>query len=515
MDHFRGFVKNVTCKGTAGKSNAKINSLQRRAPISISMVGMFVAVVLAAEVMAFLTYIAVRELVIAWDKPILATIPALPSPLATTLTPPPFSPNIPLQPASGPPALVWDGISQINFLVLGLDHRSGEETPPRTDTMLMLSLDPANQSIAMLALPGNLWVNIPGYDPYFLNTAYWIGEQAGTPGGGPGLAMKTVERLSGLRVDYYVEVDFYAFERLIDDIGGIEVEVPGKIDLNPLGKDKHVVLKPGVQVLSGNLALAYVRAPNPIDSVFDRMQRQQQVMVGIRNRILQKELLPSLIEKAPTLLKEIANGIHTNLSLAQAIQIVGLASQIPEPQIKRGLIGVDQVIVHSFPNGDTLLQPIPWDKEHPLDKNHPASIRQLSDELFNPYAPITPAATNPLFDLVKIEAAPVSVFNGSATPGLASRTVQYLQSKGVNVADIGNADKHYDKTILIDFTGNPNTLRYFLDVLNITPEQIYQSYDPNNLMGIAVFLGDDAVGFINCVFANRPDINCADTNPVP
>ena len=88
--------------------------------------------------------------------------------------------------------------------------------------------------------------------------------------------------------------------------------------------------------MPGDLALAYVRLRKTEGGDFDRAQRQQQVIMGIRTQILNHKLLPTLISKAPVLYNELSTGIRTNLSLDQAIRLAWLASQIPEENIKHG-----------------------------------------------------------------------------------------------------------------------------------------------------------------------------------
>ncbi len=99
----------------------------------------------------------------------------------------------------------WDGASRINILFLGLDERDlapATEGPPRTDTMILFTIDPVSKTAGMLSIPRDMWVNIPGFGYSRINTAYPSGEGAQLPGGGPGLAMKTVSQFLGVPVQY-------------------------------------------------------------------------------------------------------------------------------------------------------------------------------------------------------------------------------------------------------------------------------------------------------------------------
>jgi anionic cell wall polymer biosynthesis LytR-Cps2A-Psr (LCP) family protein len=126
-----------------------------------------------------------------------------------------------LDPVTGPSRSHGQGRS-LSLLVMGLDYRdwSSGEGPPRTDTMILFTIDPVNLKAGMISIPRDLWVNIPGFDYGRINTAYMLAEGNNLPGGGPQLAADTVEAFLGVPVDYYAQIDFSAFIRFIDEIGG-------------------------------------------------------------------------------------------------------------------------------------------------------------------------------------------------------------------------------------------------------------------------------------------------------
>ena len=294
--------------------------------------------VLAALLTAYLTYISVRDFVASWN---LTSLPGVPVVLDPTPTPQPGAETtaVPIAqqpaPAVGPTPVPWDGASRVTLLVMGLDYRDWQagEGPPRTDTMILLTLDPLNNTAGMLSIPRDLWVNIPGgFYNGRINTAYQLGEAYKLPGGGPALAAKTVEELLGVPIDYYAQVDFNAFVRFVDEIGGVKIDVPEKITIDPLGDNNVKTLKPGVQTMPGELALAYARARKTEGGDFDRARRQQQVILAIRNQILRPKMLPLLISKAGVLYNELSSGIHTNLTLDQVIRLAWMATKIPEEQ---------------------------------------------------------------------------------------------------------------------------------------------------------------------------------------
>jgi hypothetical protein len=124
-------------------------------------------------------------------------------------------------PVTGPIAKPWDGASRVTMLVMGLDYRdwASGDGPPRTDTMILLTVDPLSRSAGMLNIPRDLWVSIPGFENSRINTAY-----------------------------------AYAFEKFVDLLGGVLVDVQEEIKIDPIGRYNTTVLQPGEQRLQGPVA---------------------------------------------------------------------------------------------------------------------------------------------------------------------------------------------------------------------------------------------------------------------
>jgi LCP family protein required for cell wall assembly len=463
----------------------KFDSETKSSPPNWLLISLGIVFLIAASTTAALTFIAVRDFVVSrgikGPPGVSASSEQGTSP-NTSGVPSGVADNVPLQPQEGPTPEPWDGTSRVSILVMGLDYRDWQDgnDASRTDTMILVSVDPGSRSVGILSIPRDLWVNIPGFDPNKINMAYRLGELYNAPGGGPGLAMRTVEQFLGMQINYYAQIDFGAFERFIDEIGGVKVDVPEELQVDPLGDGNTKLLKPGVQVLPGDLALAYARARNTIGSDFDRAERQQQVILGIRNRVLSQDTLLSLIRKSPILYQEISSGVRTNLTLSQAIQLAWLAPQIPEESIKRGVIGPNQVEFATSFDGQDILRPMPEE------------IRLLRDEIFTSSGPVAPAATevDPQ-KLMQAEDAQISVLNGTLTPGLAAQTANYLENQGIHVVDAGNASELYDFTTIVDYTGNPNTINYLVELLNVSSDRIYHSYNPDSQVDVGLLLGDD------------------------
>jgi polyisoprenyl-teichoic acid--peptidoglycan teichoic acid transferase len=400
------------------------------------------------------------------------------------------SPDDPVAPAAtvepgpvGPQPRPWDGASRVNVLVMGLDYRDWEEGEgaARTDTMILFTIDPLSKTAGMLNIPRDLWVNIPGFGYERINTAYRQGVVYNYPGGGPGLAIDTVEQFIGVPIHFYAQIDFYAFEQFINELDGIQVDVPYEIRVDPLGPWNTVTLEPGVQVMDGPIALAYARARYTEGGDFDRGMRQQQVIMAMRSRILKVDRLPMLVARAPNIYQDLADGIHTNMDLDQAIQLAWLAQQIPLENIKRGVISPpDQVILTKSPDGDMdVLKPVT------------ANIRLLRDEIFTAGILSEMAKNSQPEELLAAEGANLSVLNGSGAGGLAAQTQEYLNSLGANVVNVGDAGQFYNSSMVVDYTGNPYTVKYLVDLMKIQPFQIRMEYSPQSEVDVAVYLGAD------------------------
>jgi LCP family protein required for cell wall assembly len=453
------------------------------------LIALLAVFLLAALLTAYLTFVAVRDFVLSWS---LTQLPGIaisdsgqPLPTSGAGTPAPIQDaQTPLQAVGGPTPEPWDGASRVTLLVMGLDYRDwlAGEGAPRTDSMILLTLDPLNRTAGMISIPRDLWVTIPGgFDNNRINTAYSLGEQYKVPGGGPAQAMATVESLLGVPVDYYALVDFNAFIRFIDEIGGVKINIPEKIKVDPLGDNNTRTLKPGIQTLPGSLALAYARVRKGEGDDFGRAQRQQQVIMAIRNQLIRPQMLPELIAKAPVLYNELSSGIKTNLNLEQVIKLAWMAQQVPEEDIKKGVIAPpDMVLLSKSTEGDDVLKPI-------MDK-----IRRMRDEVFFGTEKASPAALSmsPV-ELVQAEAPRLTVLNGTSETGMAARTTEFLQAQGIPVANTGNADQLYSSTTVIDHTGKPYTLRFLVDTMKITPNNIFVRYDPASPDDVVLILGQD------------------------
>jgi LCP family protein required for cell wall assembly len=385
-----------------------------------------------------------------------------------------------------PPA--WDGASRINILLIGLDFRDwlAGEGAPRSDTMIVFTIDPITKTAGMLSIPRDMWVNIPGFGYSRINTAYSSGEGHKLPGGGPELARKTVEQFLGVPIQYYAQIDFYTFVEFIDLIGGVEIYNDEDLRLDPVGggKDKIRLNCCGIRELDGERALAYARFRKDKEGDIARAKRQQKLILAIRNKVLSPENFPVLLGKAQQFYEEFSAGIRTNMPFDMGIQLGVLARDIPVESIKTGAIDYSMVALD-----DTVL----GGQAAAVMKPLPDKIRELRDQIFTTGGALSPmAAQNDPAALMQADAARVRLLNGTFAGGLENATGNYLVSQGVQVTEVGPADRAYEGTVIILYAPKLYTLKYLQSVFGIgSPSQIWISPDPTSTVDVEVRLGND------------------------
>jgi LCP family protein required for cell wall assembly len=320
----------------------------------------------------------------------------------------------------------WDGTEPFNILLLGIDQRDDEREvgtdPGRTDTMMLLRIDPRAKSAGLISFPRDLWVDIPTVGPGRINSAFTYGEVRQRAGGGPALAKRTVEQNFGLRVDYYALVNFHGLEQIVDTVGGIVVDVERPLKDNEYPTDDYgierVYIPPGLQFMDGRMALKYARSRHS-DNDFGRMRRQQRVLFALRQRALQT----SVLLRAPTLAAQARDLLTTDLDVGQLVRLAKLAQQVDPSRIRTMVIDGSMVREANPRAGQYELL---WDKDR-IRRALAALIAGLSPE----------------------QATRIEVLNGTARPGAAADAAKLLLSLGYDVTRIDDADRdNYAESVL-------------------------------------------------------------------
>ncbi len=249
-------------------------------------------------------------------------------------------PGIDVSGASGPQ-------HRINILVMGVDDNyaadpRGVNRPPneqnpvtRSDTIEVVSIDPKTKSANILGVPRDLWVNIPGRNGGTyqdrVNTPIVMGDVKHYPEGGIGLEEEVIQNNLHIRIDHYVLINFSGFVKIIDALGGIDVNVPTEVsdpyysetglpgDYNP----QHFY--PGIQHMDGRTALAYSRIRYNSDDL-DRIQRQQRVIFAT----IAKARSLHVLGNAMTIWQQYKSTVRTDISDFQIPGYALLAKQVED-----------------------------------------------------------------------------------------------------------------------------------------------------------------------------------------
>ncbi len=337
-------------KTRAGRGWSGMVGTSRRA-IYATMAVVYAVILLAGGI--FL-YSVIRDLVrdqqtvsLVAERPTATTAPTpvlAGATIASTSVPTPE----PTATAVGPP--VWDGVGRVNLLLLGIDQRESREGYWRTDSMIIMTIDPQEKSVGLISVPRDLWVPIWGYDiQNRINTAHYYGDVYNYPGGGPALARDTAAYNLGIPIHHYVRLNFTAFEKLIDEIGGIDIYAEKAIN-DPSYPDEGTGYDPfylsaGQHHLDGKTALKYARSRHGTGD-FDRAKRQQEVILAARDQVVKLDQLPRLIVNGPQILSALGDAVRTDLSFDQAVQLAQIINDIPREAYRTAVI--DQTYTQSY-----------------------------------------------------------------------------------------------------------------------------------------------------------------------
>jgi len=274
-----------------------------------------------------------------------------------TLTPTslPTATPVPTAMPSGVTMVPIDGEIQV-IALLGADEGRGSSIW-RTDSIMLAFVDQKAGRLALLSVPRDLWVRIPGHGSNRINTVDALGERTDYPGGGRALLDDTLRLNLGLPVHHYVLVDFAGFQRIIDAMGGVTVDVPVPLyewfpDLNSPDGRRYFTMPAGAQQMDGYTALAYCRARMATGD-FGRSARQQQVLLAMWKKALTLDTL----KRAPRLWQEARDAVDTDLSTKELLQLVYFASGLEPGEVDRAQL--DERVVYSWttPGGAQVLLP--------------------------------------------------------------------------------------------------------------------------------------------------------------
>ncbi|HEY8394853.1 MAG TPA: LCP family protein [Thermaerobacter sp.] len=321
--------------------------------------------------------------------------------------------------ANPPPG--WSlGNEPLNILVLGVDAGAGADDPPapqRSDTIMVVSVDPVTGRIGLLSVPRDTRVQIPGRPrPEKIAHAHAYGQAEGGAGAGARLVAQTVENLLGIRIHHFVEVDFEAFQAAVDAVGGVEVCVEKPMKYTARSQNLRIDLEPGCQLLDGERALQYVRYRR--DGDINRIRRQQKFVRAFAERVLSARS----VLKLPQVASAVGRQVTTDMSNAR---ILAFAALLPK-------IDTSNIHMDVLPGRPGYVDGLSYWLVDPAEARRTA-LRVL--------AGIDPGAN---------EQVRVEVLNGNGRRGAASQTAEVLRDLGYQVVSVGNAERYdWERTTIL------------------------------------------------------------------
>lgn len=385
---------------------------------------------------------------------------------------------------SGADPAAADINQRINVLVLGLDRRLGVPagTAARTDTVFVLTIDPYSKTAGVFSIPRDLLVEIPdgsgGYYTDRVNVVWEAGQftYKDYPGGGPGLIKDTIKRNFDIPIDNYVILDFQNFIDLIDEVGGIDVDVPEYVadwDYTDCQGcyGTAVEFLAGPQHMDGKTALAYARL-RKMDSDFKRIERQQLVMKATAEKAMSINLFTDP-GKAISLYGRYKDAVDTDLSDFLIPGLAKLAQQI----------GIDNIRMVSIASATYPCSTCPasvlnadWDK-----------VNEIKAQVFSD-------------GRIQAEGALVELQNATDEAGAAEQFAGFLRKQGISDQDLllGDAASVHSRTLIVDRVGKDYTAKKLAEWLNVPVDSVISSSDPaaaevaNATGDIVVVIGSDA-----------------------
>ncbi|WP_438349184.1 LCP family protein [Paenibacillus sp. FA6] len=219
--------------------------------------------------------------------------------------------------AAAPEPPKWEGTELVSILIMGVDGRGvSDGEVPRSDSMMVATLDPVQKSIHLFSILRDTYVEIPDHQSDRINSAITHG---------PNTAMKAVSNLLGIPVQYYVYTDFQGFIKLVDSIGGVDFYVEKNMKYSSKA-DKHeydIDLKEGQQHLDGDMALQYVRFRHDALSDFTRTGRQRDFLKAVADKMKST----TSIMKLPSILEQVSPFVDTNLDISDMWKLANIGYQ--------------------------------------------------------------------------------------------------------------------------------------------------------------------------------------------
>ncbi len=375
------------------------------------------------------------------------------------------------------PAPLLDIPDSTEIWLLAAFGDSNASTPSLTDALILAAIDQQAGSVALLHIPRDLWVNVPGFGMDKINTAYYNGETHKVDGGGLETLRQTLLYNFGVGFDHYALMDFTGFLGVIDRIGGIRIAVDCIIQdwkLTDRYADKQdpdnyelFTLPIGIHTLDADTALWYVRSRRT-SSDLDRGRRQQDVIRAIWRKVRADGLLQNL----PALWESSIRYVQTDLTLSDALGYVPLALTVDADRIEQYRLKMGEHIANALspaPSYQSILRP-DWPAIHALIQDF-----------------VTPPTPNQQ----ALRALRIQVINAGGINGMATLAADRLAQEGFSAEIITESTRPREFTAIYDYTGQTKSspVPVFQRLFRTTADGVITQPDPNRTVDYKIYVG--------------------------
>lgn len=377
-----------------------------------------------------------------------------------------------------------------NILLLGVDNSI--DGTRRSDTIMVINLNRSQNRISILSIPRDTRIELPKVGYTKINHAYAIGDYK--------LVKSTVSRFLQIPIKYYIVVDLQGVKNIVDQIGGVPVDIKNRLYYVDRAGDLYIDFKPGRQILDGKKTIAYLRYRQYKNGDIGRIKKQQEFVKSLADRIISSKQ----IVKLPKVIGEMSKYVETNLSIGKMINLaLEMNSFFEKGNLK----------VNTIPGSIVLIDGVSyWKVDLPkaiqlIDETiHGFGISQVNNEQNQEKTQLGLAKKMTLSDVNKFMpkkkvdeiifdksiTVSVEVLNGNGLPDTGVKVAAQLKKRGVKVPRIDNAGHfNYQHTVLVDWKGKKVETLTLAKALNIDPRNIVTYYKPKKSLDLTLVVGHD------------------------
>jgi LCP family protein required for cell wall assembly len=321
---------------------------------------------------------------------------------------------------------VFGGMDRVTILVVGCDNSSDKGL---ADTIIVMVVSPKTGEISALSVPRDSRVEIPGRGVHRINSSHVFG---GMP-----LTIQTVELLVGMPIDKYIEINVPGIVKLVDAIGGVDIDVEKRMNYHDRRGNLNIDLQPGMQHLDGMQAMGYVRFRHDATGDIGRMERQRHFLRAVITQLSH----PSNVTRLPQLSQAFLETVSTDLTSKEILTLKKLMEQAGPDGIRaESLPGVPKMI-----HGQSMIE---------LDADQ---VRQTVDRV------------------LRGQGLSVQVLNGTTVSGLGAKVASRLEEVGCDITETTNSEQKSDTTLVVSRRGGARRAERVaewlgLGVISVQPE---------------------------------------------